>query len=275
MLLKDSHLIDFRNDHVELTIELISTSTLDPAQFRTSLDDRLFEHHFELMTDAALLDPPELFAVSSIVSRSEVPAEIQSILTQIGFEKTDQGDRSKRQEGFFGKIIQNPKRRVRLAKWSLRYLRSCDLSQRLAKLEDELDTGLPLTNKSNGADVFQRTFERIFSYELGYPSIDALSRLESALEPILKRTPRTLILRANSVRYITAFLTEAIKHHAPLSQWEQPDSWDGRFFVQSNSELLVHFEPASKVVQYLTSSPKNRLSTYAKSVIRQSLTSNA
>ena len=103
MLLKDSHLIDFRGDYVELTAELRRSSQTDPTDFRASLESRLFEHQVELMTDSALLDPSQLYAVSSVVSRSEIPGELQAVLESLGLEQIEQGSPSKPDEGFFCK----------------------------------------------------------------------------------------------------------------------------------------------------------------------------
>ena len=275
MLLKDSHLIDFRGDHVELTAELIRSHHQDPAEFQASLENRLFEHQLELMTDPALLDSPKLYAISSIVSRSEIPKEIQSILTTLGLEQTNQENAVKPDAGFFGKMLQNSKKRVRLSKWSLRYLRSCDVNERLAKLEDELDEQ-PYPEKENeAAEILSSIMANVFSKPIGYPKMENLEQIESIFESIFHRTNKTVIMRSKSVRYLTSYLTETLKNHAQLSQWEDEDNWEGRYFVQSNKEILIHFEPAAKVVEYLTSGTKDRLSTYAKSVIRQSLTSNA
>ena len=171
--------------------------------------------------------------------------------------------------------MQNSKKRVRLSKWSLRYLRSCDVSKRLAALEDELEEQGHPEDDQEATEILRRSVERIFAQRLGYPEIENLAFFESMLKPILQRKANAVILRANSTRYITSYFTQTIKAHAQLSQWEDVDTWDGRYFVQSNEEMIVHIEPVAKVVYYLTSGAKDRLSAYAKSVIRQSLTSNA
>ncbi|MEE2901535.1 MAG: hypothetical protein VYC39_04365 [Myxococcota bacterium] len=258
-----------------MTAELIRSHHQDPAEFQASLQNRLFEHQVELMTDPALLDSPQLYAISSIVSRCEIPKEIQSILTRLGLERVNQDNAVKPDAGFFGKMLQNSKKRVRLSKWSLRYLRSGDVNERLGRLEEELDQQPYPEKESEAAKILSAIVANVFAKPIGKPNIENLEQLESIFESIFHQTTKTAIMRANSVRYLTSYLTETVKYHARLSQWEDEDNWEGRYFVQSNEEILIHFEPAAKVVEYLTSGTKDRLSTYAKSVIRQSLTSNA
>jgi len=68
---------------------------------------------------------------------------------------------------------------------------------------------------------------------------------------------------------------KTLNSDAYLGKSENQEGEDETWSVRSTQEILNHFDRAAKVVYCLTSSTNGGSTIYAKSVIRQSLTSNA
>jgi hypothetical protein len=270
--LKETHLINFKADQIEMLAELEADPRDDLQILRTQIADRLFEHQLELMTDPALIDPVELAVSSAIVSRDAVDATIEAVLTEFGLLMVTDQDRDIRPNKPRMPFSSRRRNRTQLRKWSKTYLRAQDMSDKLAQLECKLYE----INHDDGHFDSNRHLRLALEETLGVtvepPSIESLVQLETAILSSAKNRGQAWVLLASSVRSITSFVGESIRQHAPESRWGENHEEAQILFVQSERGQIVRSDPGLRVVRFITQGSKALLSDYAKKVIRQSLT---
>jgi len=275
--LKDTHLIDFKGDQVEMIAELLHSEEDDPKHLRQQIKERLFEHQLEFMTDAALIDSADMSAISSFVSRDAMPPAVESILRKIGLSEEQQNRPRRNQDSnWIGRLTASRKNaRSHLQKWSLRYLRAHDLSRELAAVESELEAHDDSGSQRDLVENLQAAIAKNMKTRIGAPQIDALIELENTLMRFTGNPDQPWILRTSSVRCITNFVASAIQFHAPETHWNENDEEDQPLYVQTGDRQIVRTDPALRVVRFINIGTKALLSDYAKHVIRQSLVPTA
>ena len=273
MPLKETHLINFRGDQIEMSAEIEPATSDDPQELRAAIETRLFEHQLEFMTDPALIDPPDLSVRSSIVSRDAVPPSVEAIMLEFGLSvEEDVPVDSTKPKNWLGRFSNRKRNRAHLRKWSRTYLRARDLSTNLARLEFELENDQTPNDHSKVAEHFRKVVEETLGVQLGAPSVEALIQLEKILVPTAQDSERPWVLLASSVRSITSFVGESIRHHAKESHWSENHEEDQALYVQSGHRQIVRSDPVLRVIRFIAQGSKALLSDYAKHVIRQSLT---
>ena len=276
MPLKDTHLIDFKHDRVELIAELLRTEDDDPSILQGEISQRIFDHQLELMTDPALLDQSELNAISSFISRDHVAPSVVQLLETMGLTAIEQEvSRRPQNSTWIGRFVGKKNNRAHLQKWSLQYLRAAELSPRLARLEYDLEQGDLGSDDQDMVDALQNACAKHMETRIFDADINGLVQLEQDLIHLRGNPGKPWILLASTVRCLTAFVAKAIGSQAIRTHWSEFDEEDQPLYVQSEHGPIVRTDPALRVVRFINSGTKALLSDYAKHVIRQSLTPNA
>ena len=272
MPLKDTHLIDFKTDQVELIAELIHTERDDPRFLQTEITKKIFEHQLELMTDHALLDPVELQAITSFVSRDPVGEPIGQVFEHLRFTQVSQTNKNQKQSGgWIGRFASKKNKRAQIAKWSLHYLRTADLDPQLHQLESYLEMSLDGLNRDEQAHALRDGLSKHMKTRIGSFDVDGIQELEQTLIKARGKPEKPWILLPSMVTCITSFVAKSIQAHATNTRWDESED-DQPLYVQSGGGPIVRTDPALRVVRFINSGTKALLSEYAKHVIRQSLT---
>jgi hypothetical protein len=257
--------------------ELLRCEEDDPKHLRQQIETRLFEHQLELMTDATLIDPADMSAVSSFVSRDTMPPAVESILHEFGLSETEQSSpRRNQSSNWIGRLTTSKKNsRSHLQKWSLRYLRAHDFSRELGAVESELEAQDFSDSHSDPVEFLKAALAKHMKTRMRAPEIDALIEFENALLEATGNPRRPWILLASSVRCITEFVANVIQFHAPETHWSENGEEDQPLYVQTGDRQIVRTDPALRVVRFINKGTKALLSDYAKHVIRQSSVATA
>ena len=220
MPLKDTHLIDFKHDRVELIAELLRSEDDDPGILQSQIAQRIFDHQLELMTDPALLDQGELIAVSSFVSRETVAPAVVELLEMMGLNAIEQETANRSQNtNWIGRFVNKKQERTHLQKWSLNYQKAAQLNPKLGKLEAELDQYSFGPDRREMVQVFQETFANCLETHKLSVDLKGLKKLEQTLVRLRGNHGKPWILLPSTVQCITSFLAEVIRSQAIHTHW--------------------------------------------------------
>jgi hypothetical protein len=261
-------LIAVKDGVVELTANVVEP-TRDPAEsFLQRINEVVFDHQYQAMTDPAILNPPDIQLASCIVSRDPMPDAFKDGLLSMGFApiETEAGGRSER--SLFSRF--QKRARSKLDKWRTPYLRAGDASKRLGALEDLLIEEVPSGAFSEIAEDASRAVvnaARTIFRLLIAPGMEGLQGLERTILQERSQAKGRVVLHPAVVRGLTAFTGETARHLAPASAW---DDEDGPLLVDSGRGPPVATDPEFRVVKFVVRGNKELLSSYVESVVSQS-----
>lgn len=285
MPLEEGVLIACKDGVVELTATVTEPHRDSPQVFGEEVAARILEHQYQAMTDPAILNPDNLAIATSLVSRDPLPVPIRDVLISLGFAPVDTETGASEERSMFARFQQ--RRRSKLDKWRVMYLRASDVSPRLAELEELILEELPrgsypeISEAAAGVVVdAARTALRL----LIEPSFESLGRLEKVLLAERASKKGRMVLHPAAVRALSCFVAEVLIRAAPATRWsEEPDDdaplWvearrgtSGEQALGAGSPGVIRTDPEFRVVNFVAKGSKEMLSSYVESVLRQSLT---
>jgi hypothetical protein len=275
--LQDGVLIACKNGIVELTATVNDPHRDEANAFANSVNTRIFDHQYQVMTDPAILNPTNLAVSTCVVSRDPLPAPLKDALISLAFAPIDTEATTGHEERSLFSRFQRA-RRSKLDKWRSMYLRASDLSPKLAEFEEALIEEVPngalpeiATEASRALVDAARTTMRL----LLAPSHEHLGLLERAILQERSQKKGRLVLHPAAVRAIAAFTGESIRAAAPSSAWSDDPDDDAPLMVEAPRGGVIRSDPEYRVVNFVAKGNKELLTAYMESVLRQSLTAAA
>jgi hypothetical protein len=276
--LQDGVLIACKNGIVEMTATVNDPHRDEANAFASSVNTRIFDHQYQVMTDPAILNPTNLAVSTCVVSRDPLPPPLKDALISLAFAPIDteaQGT-GHEERSMFSRFQRA--RRSKLDKWRSMYLRASDLSPKLAELEealiDEVPSG-PLPEIAAEASRALVDAARTTMRLLLAPSHEHLGLLERAILQERAQKKGRLVLHPAAVRAIAAFTGESIRAAAPRSTWSDDPDDDAPLMVEAPRGGVIRSDPEYRVVNFVARGSKEMLTAYMESVLRQSLTAAA
>jgi hypothetical protein len=261
-------LIAVKDGVVELTANVVDPTRDHPEAFLQRINEVVFDHQYQAMTDGAILNPPDLPLASCIVSRDPMPDAFKDGLLSLGFTPVESEAGGRADRSLFSRF--QKRARSKLDKWRTPYLRAADASKRLGELEESLIEEVPDGALSETAEEASRAVvnaSRTILRLLIAPGLEGLSQLERAILQERSAAKGRLVLHPRAVRGLTAFTGETVRRLAPASSW---DDDDGPLLVDSGRGPPVATDPEFRVVKFVVRGNKELLSGYVESVVSQS-----
>jgi len=272
--LREELLLGVKDGRLELTIELLEATEVDPETIADEIRARIQDHTEQLMTDPTLLDPPSVRAVSCLISRDPIPEALGAKLAHFGLDQVDGITAGgAKPAGVFGRLRGNKRSRTHLEKWSYAHARAEDVDPKLAAFESALVDEVPDAPwQAWASDAAEIAIEAAATHlELVVEAdSDGLAAIEPRLLAGRDRARGRLVLHPSAVRGVAAFVGAAIRTNAPDTQWT--DDEDAPLYVNIRGGLTVRTDPGLRVVRLLGRGKTALLSDYAQAVVRQSLT---
>lgn len=268
MPVEEGLLIAVKDGVVELTANVVEAHRDPPDAFLAAVNETIFDHQYQAMTDPVILNPPETPLASCIVSRDPLPDALKDGLLSLGFAPVESEGGGREQRSLFSRF--QKRARSKLDKWRTPYLRARDVSSRLAELEDCLIEEMPAGDYEDSAleqsQVLINAARTVLRMLLA-PGMEGLSQLERMISQEKTNLRGRMVLHPSFVRGLTAFTGESIRSVAPDSRWSG-DS-DAPFHVDDGRGSPVATDPEFRVVKFVVRGNKELLTSYVETVVGQ------
>lgn len=255
---------------VELTASLIDPHQDNSEEFMSAVSDVLFDHQYQAMTDAAILDPDSLRLVSCVVSRDPIPESLKDGLLSLGFAPVETEGGGREQRSVFARFSRS--RRSTLDRWQTPYLRAEDVSTALGELEACLVEDAPFGAYAEigaaGTDALINAARTAFRLLLT-PGLESLERLERHVLQERSQARGRLVLHPAVVRCLTCFVGETVRAEAPASQWSTDPDDDAPLWIRGAQGAAVSSDPELRVVRFIVGGRRQLLTAYVESVLEQ------
>lgn len=270
MPLEEGLLIAVKAGVVELTATLVDPHRDVPETFLDEVNDRLFEHQYQAMTDPTILDPDNLELTSCVVSRSAIPEPLADGLISLGFVPVETEGGGREERSLFSRFSRG--KRSTLDKWRTPYLRAGHVSDALGAFEECLIEETPLGDfeeiAESGAqavvDAARTCFRKLIS-----PGFESLSILERQILQERNDARGRMVLHSAAVRALTCFVGESFRASAPGTTWSTEDGDGSALLVRTPGGPSVATDPEFRVVKFVVRGKRELLSTYGETVLRQ------
>jgi hypothetical protein len=268
MPVEEGLLIAVKDGVVELTANVVEPERDQPEPFVQRINELLFDHQYQAMTDPAILNPPDLPLASCIVSRDPLPDALKDGLISLGFTPIESEGGGRAERSLFSRF--QKRSRSKLDKWRASYLRAGDASQRLGELEESLIEEVPEGSYAEISEDACRALSnaaRTIFRLLVAPNLEGLQQLERTLLQERAQAKGRLVLHPAAVRGLTAFAGETARNLLPESRWDEDE---GPLLVDSGRGAPVATDPEFRAVKFVVRGNKELLSSYVESVVSQS-----
>ena len=267
MPVEEGLLIAVKDGVVELTASVVEPSRDRAESFLQRVNDVLFDHQYQAMTDPAILNPPDLPLASCLVSRDPIPDGLKDGLLSLGFTPVESEAGGRAERSLFARF--QKRSRSKLDKWRTPYLRAGNASKRLGELEDSLIEEVPEGSFAEIAEDASRALinaSRTILRLLIAPNLEGLQQLERTILQERGAAKGRMVLHPAAVRGLTAFTGETVRHLAPASRWDD----EGPLLVDSGRGAPVATDPEFRAVKFVVRGNKELLTSYVESVVSQS-----
>ncbi len=263
--------IDIKDGVVELIASVIDPHQDDADAFLEALQQRLYEHQYQAMTDWALLDPDDASIATCVESRDSLPEQLQDGLISLGFSPVETEGGGRDQRSIFSRF--QKRTRAKLDKWRSLYLRAVDISPRLREFEEccveELED-LPLSEQAEAGSAVVINAARTCFRLLLTPGLKGLESLESAIQKERSSKRGRTVFHPAMIRGLSAFTGETLIAEHPQSSWSDDPDDESPLIVASAGGALVQTDPEYRIVRFVLKGNKELLSTYVEEVVGQS-----
>jgi hypothetical protein len=266
--IEDGLLIAVKDGVVELTANVVDAARDRAETFLHRVNEILFDHQYQAMTDPAIMNPPDLGLASCLVSRDPLPDALKDGLLSLGFVPVESEAGGRADRSLFARF--QKRSRSKLDKWRTPYLRASDVSKRLGELEESLIDEVPEGSFEEIAEDASRAVAnaaRTILRLLVAPNMEGLQQLERAIVQERSSAKGRLVLHPKAVRGLTAFAGETVRLLAPASRW---DDEEGPLLVDSGRGAPVATDPEFRAVKFIVRGNKELLTGYVESVVSQS-----
>lgn len=270
MPIEDGLLIGMKDGVVELTATLARPQQDGAEDFAAALGERLFEHQYQVMTDATILDPEDLRVASCLICRDPIPDPLRDGLLSLGFQPVESDGGGREERSLFARFGRS--RRSKLDKWRLVYSRARDISPKLSALEDCLVDEVPSGELPEVAEAASRVLidaARTCLRLLLTPSSASLGELERALLAERGAGRGRLVLHPAMVRALAAFTGEALRRESREAHWSDDPDDDAPLHIVTEDGSDLGTDPEFRVVKFVARGRKEMLSTYVEDVLMQ------
>ncbi len=243
MPLEEGLLIAVKDGVVELTASLVDPHRDTPDGLVDAVNERIFEHQYQAMTDPTILDPENLALATCVVSRSPIPEPLKDGLISLGFQPVETEGGGREDRSMFSRFSRN--KRSTLDKWRTGYLRPGDVSETLV-------------------DAARTCFRQLIA-----PGLESLGALERHIVQERSQTRGRMVFHSAAVRALTSFVVQTLVTEAPDTSWSDEDGADGALLVRGPSGRVVATDPEFRVVKFVVRGSKALLSSYVETVLEQ------
>jgi hypothetical protein len=271
--IQDGVLIACKSGVVELTATIADPEKDEPDKFAHDVNARIFDHQYQAMTDAAILNPSDIAIASCFISRDALPPALKDALTSLAFQPVDTEANPVEERSLFSRF--QKRGRTKLEKWRSMYLRANEVSERLGRLEeilvDEMPRGRLPDVAEEGASLLANACRTVLRLLIS-PTHEHLGQLERLI--LQERGPAKgrLVLHPHAVKAIASFVSVALLKAAPSSHWSDDPDDDSPLYVAAPRGGIVRSDPEYRVVNFVAKGNKEMLTTYMETILRQSLT---
>lgn len=270
MPLEEGLLIAVKDGVVELTASLVDPHRDSAEDLVAAVNDRIFDHQYQAMTDATILDPDNLGLATCVVSRSPIPEPHKDGLISLGFQPVETEGGGREDRSMFARFSRN--KRSTLDKWRTPYLRPADVSEALGAFEECLIEDTP---RGDYEDILAEGGQAVVDAartcfrQLVAPGLESLGALERHIVQERSQARGRMVFHSAAVRALTSFVVQTLVTEAPDTSWSDVDGADGALLVRGPSGRVVATDPEFRVVKFVVRGSKELLSTYVETVLEQ------
>lgn len=248
-----------RPGQIELVTEVIEPHGIPGEAFAPAVQNACLRHQWDLMTDPALLSPPDLKAYSVIQARDPFAPEQRQALAQLGYD--EQQSHSPDGPSLFARI--RKRKRTHLDRWRLPFLRADATNPWLAALETEA-LHVSTTDPASAAAHFVRQVATA-GLELSEDIAGLRAFERHVLQSAQPGAGRTIIHPA-LVREIVAFWLRVAEGYA--AKIEATDDDEAPILFHGRAQTVAT-DPEFRVLQFVQRGHRALLSDYLEDLARQ------
>ncbi len=270
MPLEEGLLIAVKDGVVELTASLVDPHADSAQAFVAAVNERIFEHQYQAMTDPTILDPDNLALATCVVSRSPIPEPLKDGLISLGFTPVETEGGGREDRSMFARFSRN--KRSTLDKWKTGYVRPQDASATLGSFEECLIEDTP---RGEYVDILAEGGQAVVDAsrtcfrQLIAPGLESLGALERHILQERSQVRGRMVFHSAAVRALTSFVVQTLVTEAPDTSWSDAEDADGALLVRGPGGHDVATDPEFRVVKFVVRGSKALLSSYVETVLEQ------